>query len=125
MWGLDAIVSGFSAASDYADDAVKFITGGLSTAGEWMQKNPGAATLLGSALVAGGSYLENREAQKNQRNMQKDIWGREDQLRQENGLPANLTPVEFQVTPGLAGDGMSTGGALTSGLLANIKKQGA
>lgn len=125
MWGLDAIVSGFSAASDYADDAVKFITGGLSSAGSWMQSNPGAATLLGSALVAGGSYLENREAQKNQRNMQRDLWGREDQLRQENGLPANLTPVEFQVTPGLAGDGMATGGVLTNGVLANIKKQGA
>ena len=95
MWGLDAIVSGLSAASDYADDAVKFITGGLSSAGSWMQSNPGAATLLGSALIAGGSYQENREAQKNQRNMQQDLWGREDQLRQENGLPANLTPVEF------------------------------
>lgn len=115
-----------SSAIDMADKAIDAVLGGLEGAGDWMQKSPGAATLLGSALVAGGSYLENREAQKNQRNMQKDIWGREDQLRQENGLPANLTPVEYQVsTPGLAGDGMSTGGALTSGLLANIKKQGA
>ena len=114
-----------SSAIDMADQAVDAVLGGLSSAGDWMQKSPGAATLLGSALVAGGSYLENREAQKNQRNMQQDLWGREDQLRQENGLPANLTPVEFQVTPGLAGDGMATGGVLTNGVLANIKKQGA
>lgn len=114
-----------SSAIDMADQAVDAVLGGISSAGSWMQSNPGAATLLGSALVAGGSYLENREAQKNQRNMQRDLWGREDQLRQENGLPANLTPVEFQVTPGLAGDGMSTGGVLTNGVLANIKKQGA
>ncbi|MGT9149849.1 hypothetical protein [Aeromonas hydrophila] len=115
-----------SSAIDMADKAIDAVLGGLEGAGDWMQKSPGAATLLGSALVAGGSYLENREAQKNQRNMQQDLWGREDQLRQENGLPANLTPVEFQVsTPGLAGDGMAAGGVLTNGVLANIKKQGA
>lgn len=121
MWGLDAVVSGLSAGSDYADDAVKFITGGLSEAGKWMQDNPGAATLLGSAMVAGGSYMENRETQKTQKRMRDDEWAREDRIRDENGVP-QLTPIEYQVTPGLAGDGMTMGGSLTNGLLANIQK---
>jgi hypothetical protein len=110
-----------SSALDYADDAVGAVLGGLSSAGSWMQSNPGAATLLGSALVAGGSYLENRDALKEQRKLRDDEWGREDKIRDENGVP-NLTPIEYQVTPGLAGDGMTQGGALTNGLLANIQK---
>lgn len=110
-----------SSALDFADSAVSSVLNGLEAAGGWMQKSPGAATLLGSALVAGGSYLENRDAMKEQRKLRDDEWGREDKIRNENGVP-NLTPVEYHVTPGLAGDGMTQGGALTNGLLANIQK---
>ena len=61
MFDLGSIAS---SVLDYADDAASAVLGGISTAGNWMQANPGAATLLGSALVAGGSYLENRDTLK-------------------------------------------------------------
>lgn len=118
MFDFGGMLSG---ALDAADSAVSSVLGGLSSAGSWMQSNPGAATLLGSALVAGGSYLENRETQKTQKQMRDDEWARDDRIRGENGVP-NLTPIEYQVTPGLAGDGMTMGGSLTNGLLANIQK---
>ena len=118
MFDLGGMLSGVL---DAADNAVSSVLGGLSNAGSWMQSNPGAATLLGSALVAGGSYMENRETQKTQKRMRDDEWSREDRIRDENGVP-QLTPIEYQVTPGLAGDGMTMGGSLTNGLLANIQK---
>lgn len=118
MFDLGGMLSGVL---DAADNAVSSVLGGLSSAGSWMQSNPGAATLLGSALVAGGSYMENRETQKTQKRMRDDEWAREDRIRDENGVP-QLTPIEYQVTPGLAGDGMTMGGSLTNGLLANIQK---
>ena len=118
MFDLGGMLSG---ALDAADNAVSSVLGGLSSSGAWMQSNPGAATLLGSALVAGGSYMENRETQKTQKRMRDDEWAREDRIRDENGVP-QLTPIEYQVTPGLAGDGMTMGGSLTNGLLANIQK---
>lgn len=118
MFYLGGMLSGVL---DAADNAVSSVLGGLSSAGAWMQSNPGAATLLGSALVAGGSYMENRETQKTQKRMRDDEWAREDRIRDENGVP-QLTPIEYQVTPGLAGDGMTMGGSLTNGLLANIQK---
>lgn len=107
-----------SSALDFADSAVSSVLGGISSAGTWMQNNPGAATLLGSALVAGGSYMENRDALKEQRKLRDEDWNRQDTVY---GAPV-VTPMEFQVTPGLAGDGMTQGGALTNGVLANIKK---
>lgn len=118
MFDFGGMLSG---ALDAADNAVSSVLGGLSSAGSWMQSNHGAATLLGSALVAGGSYMENRETQKTQKRMRDDEWAREDRIRDENGVP-QLTPIEYQVTPGLAGDGMTMGGSLTNGLLANIQK---
>lgn len=118
MFDFGGMLSG---ALDAADNAVSSVLGGLSSAGSWMQSNQGAATLLGSALVAGGSYMENRETQKTQKRMRDDEWSREDRIRDENGVP-QLTPIEYQVTPGLAGDGMTMGGSLTNGLLANIQK---
>ena len=118
MFDFGGMISGVL---DAADGAVSSVLGGLSSAGAWMQNNPGAATLLGSALVAGGSYMENRETQKTQKRMRDDEWAREDRIRDENGVP-QLTPIEYQVTPGLAGDGMTMGGSLTNGLLANIQK---
>lgn len=107
-----------SSALDFADSAVSSVLGGISSAGSWMQNNPGAATLLGSALVAGGSYMENRDALKEQRKLRDEDWNRQDTVY---GAPV-VTPIEYQVTPGLAGDGMTQGGALTNGVLANIKK---
>ena len=115
MFDFGGIVS---SALDFADSAVSSVLGGISSAGTWMQNNPGAATLLGSALVAGGSYMENRDALKEQRKLRDEEWNRQDTVY---GAPV-VTPMEFQVTPGLAGDGMTQGGALTSGVLANIKK---
>ncbi|QWL69413.1 hypothetical protein HQ397_04215 [Aeromonas hydrophila] len=107
-----------SSVLDFADQAVSSVLGGLSTAGSWMQNNPGAATLLGSALVAGGSYMENRDALKEQRKLRDEEWQRQDTVF---GAPM-VKPMEFQVTPGLAGDAMVQGGSLTNGVLANIKK---
>ena len=118
MFDFGGMLSG---ALDFADSAVSSVLNGVKEAGKWMQDSPGAATLLGSALVAGGSYMENRETQKTQKRMRDDEWAREDRIRDENGVP-QLTPIEYQVTPGLAGDGMTTGGSLTNGLLANIQK---
>jgi hypothetical protein len=115
MFDFGGIVS---SALDFADSAVSSVLGGISSAGTWMQNNPGAATLLGSALVAGGSYMENRDALKEQRKLRDEDWNRQDTVY---GAPV-VTPMEFQVTPGLAGDGMTQGGALTNGVLANIKK---
>lgn len=107
-----------SGALDFADQAVSSVLGGISSAGSWMQNNPGAATLLGSALVAGGSYMENRDALKEQRKLRDEEWNRQDTVF---GAPM-VSPMEFQVTPGLAGDAMVQGGSLTNGVLANIKK---
>ena len=118
MFDFGGMLSG---ALDFADSAVSSVLNGVKEAGKWMQDSPGAATLLGSALVAGGSYMENRETQKTQKRMRDDEWAREDRIRDENGVP-QLTPIEYQVTPGLAGDGMTMGGSLTNGLLANIQK---
>ena len=118
MFDFGGMLSG---ALDFADSAVSSVLNGVKEAGNWMQDSPGAATLLGSALVAGGSYMENRETQKTQKRMRDDEWSREDRIRDENGVP-QLTPIEYQVTPGLAGDGMTMGGSLTNGLLANIQK---
>ena len=115
MFDFGGIVS---SALDFADSAVSSVLGGISSAGTWMQNNPGAATLLGSALVAGGSYMENRDALKEQRKLRDEGWNRQDTVY---GAPV-VTPMEFQVTPGLAGDGMTQGGTLTNGVLANIKK---
>lgn len=119
MFDFGGMLSG---ALDFADSAVSSVLNGVKEAGTWMQDSPGAATLLGSALVAGGSYMENRETQKTQKRMRDDEWSREDRIRDENGVP-QLTPIEYQVTPGLAGDGMTMGGSLTNGLLANIQKK--
>lgn len=115
MFDFGGMVSG---ALDFADSAVSSVLGGISSAGTWMQDNPGAATLLGSALVAGGSYMENRDALKEQRRMRDEEWNRQDTVY---GAPV-VTPIEYQVTPGLAGDRMTQGGTLTNGVLANIKK---
>lgn len=115
MFDFGGIVS---SALDFADSAVSSVLGGISSAGTWMQNNPGAATLLGSALVAGGSYMENRDALKEQRKLRDEDWSRQDTVY---GAPV-VTPMEFKVTPGLAGDSMTQGGALTNGVLANIKK---
>ena len=115
MFDFGGMVSG---ALDFADSAVSSVLGGISSTGSWMQNNPGAATLLGSALVAGGSYMENRDALKEQRKLRDEDWNRQDAVY---GAPV-VTPIEYQVTPGLAGDSMTQGGALTNGVLANIKK---
>lgn len=115
MFDFGGMVSG---ALDFADSAVSSVLGGISSAGTWMQNNPGAATLLGSALVAGGSYMENRDALKEQRKLRDEEWNRQDTVY---GAPV-VTPIEYQVTPGLAGDSMTQGGTLTNGVLANIKK---
>lgn len=115
MFDFGGMVSG---ALDFADSAVSSVLNGIKGAGTWMQDNPGAATLLGSALVAGGSYMENRDALKEQRRMRDEEWNRQDTVY---GAPV-VTPIEYQVTPGLAGDRMTQGGTLTNGVLANIKK---
>ena len=39
----------------------------VGSAANWMGNNPGAANLIGGALMAGGSYLENRDTIKNQK----------------------------------------------------------
>lgn len=113
MFDFGSIVS---SVLDYADDAAKAVLGGISTAGGWMQDNPAAATLLGSALVAGGSYLENRDTLKNQREDRDAEWKHKDKY----AMPVSAG-LEFSVTPGEVG-GMQDG-VLTNGLLAGMSKQ--
>ena len=54
MFDLGSIAS---SVLDYADDAASAVLGGISTAGNWMEYKPVEGSLLGSALVAGGSYI--------------------------------------------------------------------
>lgn len=116
MGYLDTALSWGASAMDYADEAFDFVVGGLGEAGNWMQDNPGAATMIGSALVAGGSYLENREALKAQKEAKADEW----RERERHGM-AVVAPLSFNVTPGLTGNAMTDGGVLSNGLLANIQ----
>ncbi|WP_439830445.1 hypothetical protein [Aeromonas caviae] len=114
MGWMDYLGQGANLLLDYADKAV----GVLGEAGDWMQKSPGAATLLGSALVAGGSYFENREALKEQRKQRDEEWNRQDTVMGVADMPA----VQLTVTPGLTGNRMTDGGVLANGVLANIQK---
>lgn len=107
---------------DWFDSAVDTITGIFSGAGDalgsaanWTTQNPGATNLLGGALMAGGSYLENRETIKNQKEMQDREWARRDLY----GGPTSGNTTQYGVTETLATDGPLTG----NGLLANMKKQ--
>ena len=107
---------------DWFDSAVDTVTGIFSGAGDalgsavdWTTNNPGAANLLGGALMAGGSYLENRETIKNQKEMQEREWARRDLYGGAIGGEAT----NYGVTETLATDGPLTG----NGLLANMKKQ--
>ncbi|SIR40221.1 hypothetical protein SAMN05880558_11333 [Aeromonas sp. RU39B] len=106
---------------DFADKAASTVLGGLSTAGSWAQSNPGAASLLGSALVAGGSYMENRETLKEQKKQKQDEWDRQDTLY---NAPITATPAEFKVSTGLTGnsDMIGNGVLAGNGLLATMKK---
>ena len=116
MFGLESLAGAASTVMDFADGAASAVLGGISTAGTWMQANPGAATLLGSALVAGGSYLENRDTLKNQREDRDAEWKHKDQY----AMPVSAG-LDFSVTPGEVG-GMQDG-VLTNGLLAGMSKQ--
>lgn len=113
MFDLGSIAS---SVLDYADGAASAVLGGIKTAGTWMQDNPGAATLLGSALVAGGSYLENRDTLKRQREDRDAEWKHKD----EYAMPASAG-LDFTVVPGEV-SGMQDG-VLTNGLLAGMSKQ--
>ncbi|HDN9016726.1 TPA: hypothetical protein P2I01_003630 [Aeromonas salmonicida] len=115
MFGFD-IGGALSSALDYADQAFSTVLGGVGEAGQWMQSNPGAATLLGSALVAGGSYMENRDALNQQRQMRDEEWDRRDQY----AMPVT-DGMDFAVTPGELGP--MEEGPLTNGLLAGIKNK--
>ena len=107
---------------DWFDSAVDTVTGIFSDAGDalgsaanWTNQNPGAANLLGGALMAGGSYLENRETIKNNKEMQDREWARRDLY----GGPTSGNTTQYGVTETLATNGPLTG----NGLLANMKKQ--
>ena len=107
---------------DWMDSAVDTVTGifsgagdALGSAADWTNQNPGAANLLGGALMAGGSYLENRETIKNQKEMQEREWARRDLYGGAIGGEAT----NYGVTETLATNGPLTG----NGLLANMKKQ--
>lgn len=116
MFGLEYLAGAASTVMDFADGAASTVLGGISTAGTWMQANPGAATLLGSALVAGGSYLENRDTLKRQREDRDAEWKHKD----EYAMPVT-EGLSFRVTPGEV-SGMQDG-VLTNGLLAGMSKQ--
>lgn len=116
MFGLEDLAGAASTVMDFADGAASAVLGGISTAGNWMQASPGAATLLGSALVAGGSYLENRDTLKRQREDRDAEWKHKD----EYAMPVT-EGLSFRVTPGEVG-GMQDG-VLTNGLLAGMSKQ--
>lgn len=75
-----------------------------------------AATLLGSALVAGARTSENRDTLKRQREDRDAEWKHKD----EYAMPASAG-LDFNVTPGEVG-GMQDG-VLTNGLLAGMSKQ--
>jgi hypothetical protein len=100
---------------DFIDDAVSAVTGGLSAAADWTTQNPGAANLLGGALMAGGSYIENRENISNQKEMQQREWDRRDLY----GGATTGDATQFGVTETLATNGPLTG----NGVLANMKKR--
>ena len=107
---------------DWFDSAVDTVTGIFSGAGDalgsaanWTTQNPGAANLLGGALMAGGSYLENRDTIKHEKEMQDREWARRDKFGGAIGGEAT----NYGVTETLATDGPLTG----NGLLANMKKQ--
>ena len=107
---------------DWFDSAVDTVTGIFSGAGDaigsaanWTNNNPGAANLIGGALMAGGSYLENRDTIKNQKEMQDREWARRDKFGGAIGGEAT----QYYVTPTLAGVGPLTG----NGVLANMKNQ--
>lgn len=106
---------------DYADKAASTVLGGISAAGDWAQKSPGGAALIGSMLVAGGSYMENRNTLKEQKRQQESEWKRQDQLY---NAPINVAPAEFNVSTGLTGSSDMLGnGTLTgNGLIANLQK---
>ena len=107
---------------DWMDSAVDAVTGffggagdALGSAANWMGDNPGAANLLGGALMAGGSYLENRDTIKNAKEMQDREWAHRDLYGGAIGGEAT----QYYVTPTLAGVGPLTG----NGVLANMKNQ--
>ena len=107
---------------DWIDKTIKFVTGVgsgavdmVGSAASWMGDNPGAANLIGGALMAGGSYLENRDTIKNQKEMQEREWARRDLYGGAIGGEAT----NYGVTETLATNGPLTG----NGLLANMKKQ--
>ena len=96
---------------DWFDSAVDTVTGifsgagdALGSAADWTTNNPGAANLLGGALMAGGSYLENRETIKNQKEMQEREWARRDLYGGAIGGEATqyhvTPPVVFSCWPG-------------------------
>lgn len=112
-----------SSVMDFADKAVSSVVGGINSVGSWAQKNPGGASLLGSVLVAGGSYMENRNNIKAQEKAQQKEWDRQDSLY---NAPINTTPLNFQVSTGLTGNSDMLGnGALTgNGVLSNLRNKG-
>lgn len=113
MFDFGSIVS---SVLDYADGAASAVLDGIETAGTWMQDHPAAATLLGSSLVAGGSYLENRDTLKRRREDRDAEWKHKD----EYAMPAS-DGLDFTVVPGEV-SGMQDG-VLTNGLLAGMSKQ--
>ena len=105
---LDMLIDGVTSVASGAGDAV-------GSAANWMGNNPGAANLIGGALMAGGSYLENRDTIKNAKEMQDREWARRDKFGGAIGGEAT----NYGVTETLATNGPLTG----NGLLANMKKQ--
>lgn len=108
MWGVDDVINLVTNIASGAGDAV-------GSAASWMGNNPGAANLIGGALMAGGSYLENRDTIKNEKEMQDREWARRDKFGGAIGGEAT----RYGVTETLATNGPLTG----NGLLANMKKQ--
>ena len=108
MWGLDDVINLVTGVASGAGDV-------LGSAASWMGDNPGAANLIGGALMAGGSYLENRDTIKNEKEMQDREWARRDKFGGAIGGEAT----RYGVTETLATNGPLTG----NGLLANMKKQ--
>lgn len=108
-------------AVDWADEALDVVVGGIKDTGTWLKGNPESATLIGSALAAGGSYLESRDKVSADKEAKEADWSREDQLRKENAVPV-LAGTTYSVTGGVRDSGILTGGNLTqNGLLANLK----
>ena len=111
-WDLGGIAS---SVSDWADAGLETVLGGLGDAGNWLQQNPGAAQLIGGAMVATGSYYANREQIKAQKELQDREWDHRDLY----GGATSGNTTQYGVTDTLATSGPLTG----NGLLAGLKKK--